>query len=312
MSQSKYINFREVRDNGQVINASLSFLKENFKQLLIAVVVIAGPVYLVASFLVGSGYSSMLSNTISMAQSGQTPSLIGLYPTTMMIGGLLFLIAFSLLYGAVFGYVKVYIEKEGEGTINTGEVWQVAKKSVLSLIGVSILVGLLATIGFILFVIPGMYLAIACSLAYAAVVFSDGGAIKAISTSIKLTLGKWWRTFALLLISGLIQSAIISLFYLPMYAVMMIVMMFSIGEMSDPAAFENPETFIGGFMGVIMTGVMAISIVSSTFLLVVQALHYHSLNEQREGEGMLHKIASISITDEEPDTEPEDDTAYAY
>jgi hypothetical protein len=71
------------------------------------------------------------------------------------------------------------------------------------LIWLALLTGVLLAIGFILFIIPGIYLTVAWIVAVPVLMFEGHGGWGALSRSRELTSGHWWSTFGALLL-GLI------------------------------------------------------------------------------------------------------------
>ena len=60
-------------------------------------------------------------------------------------------------------------------------------------------------IGFVLFILPGVFLSVKWSVAFAAIVSERAGPFSAIGRSWELTRGHWWRTFGTLLVLGLLS-----------------------------------------------------------------------------------------------------------
>ncbi len=69
------------------------------------------------------------------------------------------------------------------------------------LVVLAIVTAILLGIGFVLLVIPGIYLTVAWSVAVPALVFERIGPIAALRRSRELVSGRWWATFAALLVA---------------------------------------------------------------------------------------------------------------
>jgi hypothetical protein len=81
-----------------------------------------------------------------------------------------------------------------------------------SILWVTILVGVVTVIGFILCIIPGIYLGVGFALAIPVLLTEDARGGRALSRSRELVRGNWWRVFAVValgyLLSGILSGAI--------------------------------------------------------------------------------------------------------
>ncbi len=75
---------------------------------------------------------------------------------------------------------------------------------VMTVIGIVSAIGI--SVGLLLLVIPGVWLAVSVSLAPQVVALEDRGVIDSITRSITLVRGRWWGTFGFLLLVGLVGS----------------------------------------------------------------------------------------------------------
>jgi hypothetical protein len=72
-----------------------------------------------------------------------------------------------------------------------------------------VLVVYIATVGgFLLFIIPGIFIGILLMFSLLAVLFEDAGWLSAIKRSCELVWGNWWRTFAVIIFPALILIVI--------------------------------------------------------------------------------------------------------
>ncbi len=72
----------------------------------------------------------------------------------------------------------------------------------------AIVTGIIVGIGFILLIIPGIYLLIRLTLAVPSVVLENRGPIEGIKRSWDLTKGNWWNIFVVLLVVGIVVLVI--------------------------------------------------------------------------------------------------------
>jgi len=74
----------------------------------------------------------------------------------------------------------------------------------LALMGLGILVAVAVLIGFVLVIIPGIWLAVGLSIAFPVLMLEGLTGIEAMRRSMQLVKGQWWVTFARLIVSALI------------------------------------------------------------------------------------------------------------
>jgi hypothetical protein len=152
-----------------------------------------------------------------------------------------------------------------------------------------VLIGIVSSIGFLFFVLPGIYLMITLSLALPIYLFEDEGIGTAFSKSFRLIKSKWWSTFGLLFVTSVIASIISYVFAIPFYAIFLGDLFTSIGDSgSDPsavfAAFSSWYAIVG--IAVMMIGAYI------TYLIPIIALgfQYFNLSERVEGRGIRNQI----------------------
>lgn len=70
-----------------------------------------------------------------------------------------------------------------------------------SLILLSLMYGILVVIGLVLLIVPGVYLIVVWSVAIPALMFEHAGGFKALTRSFELVRGRWWATFAVMVVT---------------------------------------------------------------------------------------------------------------
>ncbi len=122
-----------------------------------------------------------------------------------LVVGLLTFVATTLATGACFKAVTdAYLGDQPD----TSESLRFARGRLGSLMLVSFLGAVLTFLGFLLFVLPGMYLLIAFSVAAPVVLFEGMKGSGALGRSRRLVQGRWWPVFGTLLL-GFILAAIV-------------------------------------------------------------------------------------------------------
>lgn len=77
------------------------------------------------------------------------------------------------------------------------------------LVPLTVLQNLGMVAGFALFVVPGIWLYAAWSVAVPVLLIEDTGAVRALGRSVQLVRGYWWRTLGVLLVAGLIAGTVV-------------------------------------------------------------------------------------------------------
>jgi hypothetical protein len=117
----------------------------------------------------------------------------------------------ELVGRAIFvGFVVRLVEdvRDGRRDHTVGDLFSSASDAIVPLIGFGILFGIGVGIGFILLVIPGLFLLTMWSVGAPAIVVEKEGPIGAFGRSWRLVRGDGWRVFAVLLVVFLIGLAV--------------------------------------------------------------------------------------------------------
>ncbi len=111
---------------------------------------------------------------------------------------LLVLLVNLTMYGALIGALDSVARGARMGL---GEALQLGLSRLLRVLGASFLFALAIIIGFILFVIPGIYLMGIFQLVFVAIILENSGVIGAFGTSQRLIKGHWWRSAVILTVA---------------------------------------------------------------------------------------------------------------
>ena len=215
------INFKQERDFGDLFNATFSFISQEFKRLATAILYFAVPMLLLAAiaFTVYSMKSQEMMQTLAQSHTGKPNpfaifsvwgSLWGYIGFAMLIG----LIAYTMLLGTVYGYIKLYIENGPDGfTMN--DVWNQITTHFLSFFVATFVTGLVVGLGFVFCLIPGIYLGVALSIVLCIMIFEEVDFSIAFGRSMKLINKNWWQTFAVIIIATIIVYVLTIFISLP-------------------------------------------------------------------------------------------------
>lgn len=278
----------KTRDFGEKINATFEFIRENILALLKVVLLIVVPLGLLMGIFFSGIFSTIfqasLNPEMNEAQSLSLVADLGLNYLLMM---LLSMVTISFLVSSVYTYMLARVKNE-----TPASPLEILKKAVVKvppMIVLMILIGLVTVIGFIFFFLPGVYLAVTLSLALPIFIFEDLGIGQSFSKSFKLIKGKWWSTFGLLLVTGIIASVVSYVFAIPFYAGFLGDAFTSVNTGDDdPAAVF--EAFSSWYMVVGMGFMMIGTYITYLIPLIAVSFQYFNLSERVEGRGIRGQI----------------------
>ncbi|HEY0108588.1 MAG TPA: hypothetical protein VGB67_03105, partial [Fibrella sp.] len=118
------IVFEQHRDFGEKINATFTFVTEQIRGLGLALLYIVGPLALVGGIISGYGQIELLGNATTLNSPGRLMSFYAsLFSGPRLIGMVFQLLAYVLTSLVTFSYIRLYRERQGEGTIEVSAVW---------------------------------------------------------------------------------------------------------------------------------------------------------------------------------------------
>ncbi|RZK50935.1 MAG: hypothetical protein EOO59_15770 [Hymenobacter sp.] len=312
---TKPADFWQQRDFGKKVSATFEFIGVHWRPLGKVLLYLALPLALLQGIM-GALLQTQVMGTIrqSMYGPGTSTSIFSRQATmyTELFQSPLYLlnnvlsVAFhAVLILSVYGYLYYCVYPTAAGApITVAEVWGLVKRQFVgaffSLYGVTIIVAL----GFIVLFIPGIYLGVVLSLFFAVKVLEDTGFGTTINRCVSLTSGKWWSTFGLLFIMGVIV-------WLLFASVGMLTVLF--GGLRSLLLSSNmgPSPFllvISAFTGLI-------TLLAYPPMLVAIAFQYFNLVERKEGVGLRLLVDKLGQPEALPDAQsshyrPDEEGSY--
>ncbi len=286
MQNEMPIPLRQYRDFGQLISTTFQFLRQNWRPLFRAIGVICLPPGLIAGFLLGRSLGDLQRLTmVNAGQGGQFNGFMQMVP--MILGYVLLLFTIVLLITIVYEYLRAY-EKGEHHALGAADLWKRSIAEIGNYIGISLLMGILVVIGTMLCFFPGVYVFVALSLTYIVHAIERKGVIDSMKRSQHLIKERWWETFGLIIILGLIQSVIAYALMIPT-----MIVSFAIGFNSLDGGQPDQEQFMDWYtitMALMMTINMLVTMLTYPIMAVALGLKYYSLVEEKEGLGLRQKI----------------------
>jgi len=266
------IEFRKVRDFGDLLNVTFDFIRLNFKKLFLSLLFIAGP----GIFLTGIAAGFYQSNVFSFRMN------FGRFIPSALVYYFFIFITFQLILSVTYSFINLYLERNPD-EFDVNDVWESTKKNLVTIFLTSIGTFIIIIFATILLIIPGIYLSIVLTIIYIVRIQEKRSFFESVSRCRYLVSGNWWFTFALLLIFTVIQYFFTFLFYIPQYIAMFIGLLH----------MQNGRMSFNGTMMVITSIIASVSYFFYVIVLVGISFHYFSLVEKKEATGLMEKLETI-------------------
>ena len=274
MNQSK-IELRKVRDFGGILGVTFEYIKQNFKVLFKANLFIGAPFILLAGVFLGIYQSSILNFQVNQdfAQLG-IPFLLSMLFT---------MLAYLIITTVTYSHLMLYNNSELE-SFDIEQVWQKVKSIFWMILFTGLGYVFIVGFGFILLIIPGIYLSIALSLIFIVRLEEEISFFDTVSRSTKIMSGNWWFTFGLILVVGIIQGFLSFILYVPNY----IVMIFMTFTGIDSTTGET-----GRILFILSSIVASLGVLTYSISTIAIAFQYYNLVERKEAPGLIQQIENI-------------------
>lgn len=150
----------------------------------------------------------------------------------------------------------------------------------LTLIILGIVVGISVLFGFIILILPGIFLTIAFSMAAPAAMLEEGGVWRSLSRSWSLVLKDFWRVLLVFLVMGLITYVVTAVVSAPISIALTVLLMLGI----DNLILITVLGFLSNVMGVFTAPIPIIAV----------TLLFHDLRMRHEGIDLEHRVQALS------------------
>jgi hypothetical protein len=286
------INFKKERDFGDLFNSTFNFISQEFKRLGTVILYYVVPILLLMAIAV-TVYTMKIQD-VSQAMKQVTPEgnsalfkTVGTMYAYVGIVMLLMLVSTGLLMGAVYCYIKLYIEQGRDGfTVN--DVWRSMMSNIFPLMIGILLAGIVVCIGFAFCILPGIYFGIALSLLFCTMIFEGKSFSESFKRSLKLVNPNWWFTFGISIISIIIVYVLSVLISIPS----LILGFKSLFTSIKGGQFTAPDYSIGYY--VISSVTQLLTQLLTVVPIVLTAFMYFSFIEKNEKRSLFEKIDQIN------------------
>ena len=285
MVNSYTVKFNEYRKLRDLLNATFAFTRQEIKPLFKSMLILAMPLLILLGIVLGIFQTENMS---MITDSAQNPDSVGLdyFQNLMIQYGLIFIIyylAISVISAIVLGYIVEYINNGPQ--VPFENILAQVKAFLPRLLALNFVYFILVGIGFIFFIIPGMYLYIAMALSSVVLVFEDTGLGTSLQRSMYFVKGYWWRTLGYIIVIGLIYALISTVFSMPAG---ILTILQSTGLIT--AAPDSPLMLM---LSIVLNIISTLAYLFSSLVIIFLAFYYHSQYELKEAGNLMKGIDEL-------------------
>jgi hypothetical protein len=264
------------RSIGGVLDDTLQLYKAAFSSCLLTTVI-------VSLLIIGLGLYKLAQ--VPVAQTGSPVLQIFAQLAATSPGYQLASILVGLVQLLLTGMLVVIITAISKGeAADFGEAFRIASRRYPALLGASILAGLAAVVGFVLLVIPGIYVLNRLQLFMVPLVTESKGPGESLSTSWRLVGGHWWRTASLVFV-------MVVMVYILGLVLIAIVGAIAVAIVGAPAnILQGFDKF--GVLGVVSGAV--VSLFTRPLMIAVLVAMYQDLLLRKGGGDLEARIGALS------------------
>lgn len=248
---------------GEILDVSIKLYLKNFWTLVKTVAVVVVPISLLSFLFLLSSLPEGVTVENGQLRFPDDVGLAGFFTSagiSTFLGGLAALLATGAAFKAVG---DAYLGHRPQAGVSL----RFALKKVLPLLWVGILTMIVVIAGFILLIIPGIYIAVALMVVVPVLMMEDIRGLKALRRSRDLVKGRWWPTFGLVILGVIL---------IPLILQTILVIPFQL------FLFVNIESVTLRLLVEEMINVLA-SILTTPFTAAVLTVLYFDLRVRKEG-----------------------------
>jgi hypothetical protein len=249
---------------GEILDVAVKICLAHWRTLLKAVLVVVVPVQIVGT-LINADYTVEQSelSTDSSKTPAETVEELNQYLGGLAVSAVLQVLAVLLATAACFRAIaQAYLGEQADWRSSLNYALRLTP----SLLLVTLLNALGVLVGFLLFILPGVWIYVAWAFATPVLLVEGLRGRAALGRSFRLVKGRWWRTFGVLVV-GFILAGIISMIVQAVFLIGIVV-----GEDND--ALVLVLSAIAGIVGLAVT---------TPFQAALLAVLYFDLRVRKEG-----------------------------
>ena len=259
---------------GEILDAAIKIYLRNARTLMGVTAVVVIPMRILAGIVLLSTLpsgSDVPGGTFNLNSSSQTAA-----DRSAVLGanGALFLIELIVALLVIAACTKAVSDAYLDRPVDAAGSLRFALRRLPALIVLDILLYLGLILAFILFIIPGIWLYAAWSVAVPALLIEGLGPVRALGRSRRLVKGRWWATAAVLIVAALMVTLIAGAIEALLIAV---------------ASLPSQPSLLLAVSASTLSGIIG-TIITEPFRAATITLLYYDLRVRREGYD-LHVLA---------------------
>ncbi len=293
MQNAEPVQLRQVRDFGQLISTTFTFLKRNWRPLFRAMALVSLPAAVLGGFLAGGAIAGMQQFQFSQPSDPmEVWSRMGQSFILMIPGFIILMIGWMLVISIVHEYLRAYNLGEHH-VLSPVDLLKRGFSQLGSYFGAGFLVGLLTLVGTLLCIIPGIYAYTVLCLALSCHAIERSGGAGSLGRSNQLVQGDFWPTLGLVIVIGLINGLINMVVQLPFTIVSMVIGFNAGMEAIQHDGVTSMPTWYATFMSIGTAVQWCFQMLTYPIMAVCLCLKYFSRVEEKEGHGLQERIAGF-------------------
>lgn len=288
---SASIDLRSAEDVSDVLNVTFRLIRARWRIFLKSIFYLGGPPLIL-------GIGSLGATGLAVMYGGTDPGLglAGRLIAGFSVSGLLMLVGTALSITGTLAVVRLYVEGDG-APFDVGEVWSVAKGSVLGVIGLQMLNGLAVVVLFPIAIIPCLgalawlawMLFVTVRYFFLAIplrVIEGPSAFQAVSRAGSLVKNYFWDTLGVFMVIYVVQSILSTVFVLPFQVLVMS------GNLHNLDVQSLPSWMLAGLGGLFLLA-MTGSILTTGVMYIAGAVQAFTLKDRKEEAGVEARVSQL-------------------
>ncbi|PTS91856.1 hypothetical protein DBR11_28275 [Pedobacter sp. HMWF019] len=289
------LEFKKVREFGEIINDTFLFIKQNFKPLLKVLIYLCG-FFILAGMVAAITYQLSLQKNLVASTSADPygfSRLSQVFSISYFMVIVLVMANYTSMYVATLSFIALYIEK-GNVAPTVEEVWAYFKYYFFRVMGSGIVVGIFILLAFMCCFFPGVYVFPAMSIFYPIMVLENGTLGYSFNRSFKLLKDQWWTTAATIFVIWIIAYATMSFASLPAIILGLV------------GAFTSGGRGLSSTIVIISTIIQYVCQLFMVLPVIGVTLCYFNLTERQESTGLMNRIDQFGTGEKDLNSTPEE------
>jgi hypothetical protein len=299
------MELRQERDFGEKINATFTFVVENWRPLVNALLLLVLPISMLSGVFAALQQNEIRNSITDLTQNlpkGSNNEIAALLDSYLkmwngLTGSSFFVVSIIvgflsqlLLVMTVNAYMLAYLDNKAR-PIDLNTILVYIKKHIVAVVVNRIAVFVVLIFATLAFFFPLLYLFLPLSVFPTMVIMAENNtAIGAIGRSISLISGKWWSTFGLMLVIGICYALLSSIFSIPAG----IVSLTEIGRSQASLAFITVTAISTGLASLLQS-----------LILIAANFQYFNLVERRDGLSLFKEVDDFGTNTKRVEREDE-------